>query len=106
MAINRVCAPLPPERRSVNPLALQLDFGHLDSDVVTRPLIIKISEYSHRNDKRPDNCYCEWFHQGILQFEFFRPLGLIPAMRDAAGRDMVTGSRPLREWFNASAALI
>jgi hypothetical protein len=34
-------------------------------------LIIKISEHSHRNDKRPDNCYCEWFHQGILQFEFF-----------------------------------
>jgi hypothetical protein len=54
-----------------NSLARQLDFGHLDGDVVSRPLIIKISEHSHRNDKRPDNCYCEWFHQGILQFEFF-----------------------------------
>ena len=32
--------------------------------VVTRPLIVRISEYSHRNDNRPDNCYCEWFHQG------------------------------------------
>jgi hypothetical protein len=51
-------------------------------------LIIRISEYSHRNDKRADNCYCEWFHQGILQFEFIRPLHLIPAMRDP-----VMGSR-------------
>src|SRR3984893_16397791 len=65
-------------RTSVNPLVLQLDFGHLDGDVVSRPLIIKISEHSHRNDKRPDNCYCEWFHQGILQFEFFRPLHSYP----------------------------
>ncbi len=81
---------------SVNQLALQLDFWHLDGDVVSRPLIIKISEHSHRNDKRSDNCYCEWFHQGILQFEFFRSLHLIPAMRDAAERDPVTGSRPLR----------
>jgi hypothetical protein len=52
-------------------LRLQLDFGQSDSDVVTRPFIIKISEHSHRNDKRSDNCYCERFHQGILQFEFF-----------------------------------
>jgi len=80
-------------RTSVNPLVLQLDFGHLDGDVVSRPLIIKISEHSHRNDKRPDNCYCEWFHQGILQFEFFRPLHLIPVMRDPTGRDPVTRSR-------------
>src|ERR1700732_883013 len=41
-------------RTSVNPLGLQLDFGHLDCDVVTRPLIIKISKDSHRNDERPD----------------------------------------------------
>jgi hypothetical protein len=69
-------------RTSVNPLVLQLDFGQLDSNVVTRPLVIKISEHSHRNGKRRDNCYCKWFHQGILQFEFFRPLHLIPALRD------------------------
>jgi hypothetical protein len=52
-------------------LRLQLDFWHLDSDIVTRPLIIKISEHSHRNDKRPDNCHCNWFHQRMLQFDFF-----------------------------------
>jgi hypothetical protein len=61
-------------RTSVNPLVLHLDFGHLDRDVVPRPLIIKISDHSHRNDKRPDNRCCEWFHQGILQFDLFRPL--------------------------------
>ena len=66
MAIN--CLRTLPSRTSVNPLVLQLDFGQLDSNVISRPLVIKISEYCHRNDKRPDNCYCEWFHQGILQF--------------------------------------
>jgi hypothetical protein len=71
-------------------LRLQLDFWHLDSDIVTRPLTIKISEHSHRNDKCPDNCHCNWFHQRMLQSEFFRPLDLIPAMRDP-----VTGSRPV-----------
>jgi hypothetical protein len=82
----------------------------LDGDVVSRPLIIKISEHSHRNDKRPDNCYCEWFHQGILQFEFFRPLHLIPVMRDPTGRPgdevapstpMVRTRRMIRDWHPA-----
>ena len=68
---------------------LQLDFGNLDSDIVTRPLIIKISEPSHRNDKRRDNCNCDWFHDGILRFEIFSTASLIPAMRDP-----VTRSRP------------
>jgi hypothetical protein len=101
MAIN--CQRTLTSRTSVNPLVLQLDFGQLDSNVVSRPLIIKISDHSHRNHKRTDNCYCEWFHQAILQFEFFRPLYLIPAMRDAAGRDPVTGSRPLRQWLDLAA---
>jgi hypothetical protein len=79
-------------------LRLQLDFGQSDSDVVTRPLIIKISEHSHRNDKRSDNCYCEWFHQGILQFE---TLHLIPAMRDP-----VTGSRLLCQTHQQTAAAL
>ena len=61
-----------------------------DSDVVAHPLIIKIPEHRHRNDKRRDNCYCVRFHQGILQFEFFRTRHLIPDMRDP-----VTGSRPI-----------
>ena len=65
-----VCAPLT-SQTTVKPLVLQLDLGHLNSDVVSRPLIIEISKHSHPNDKRSDNCYCEWFHQGILQFEFF-----------------------------------
>ena len=93
MAIN--CLRTLTSRTSVNPLVLQLDFGQLDSNVVSRPLVIKISEHYHRNDKRPDNCYCEWFHQGILQFECFRPLHLILAMRDpvngAATELMATG---------------
>ena len=87
MAIN--CQRTLTSRASVKPLVLQLDFGQLDSDVVSRPLIIEISEHSHRSHKRPDNCYCEWFHQGILQFEFFRPLHLILAMGDP-----VTGGAP------------
>jgi hypothetical protein len=58
-------------RTSVNALVLQLDFRHLDCDVVTRPLIIKISEDSHRNDKRSDNYYCERFHQGFSSSSFF-----------------------------------
>jgi hypothetical protein len=93
----------PTRAGSHTPLFLQLDFGHLDGDVVSRPLIIKISEHNHRNDKRPDNCYCEWFHQGILQFEFFRPLHLIPVMRDPTWRDPVTRSRPLRQWLDPAA---
>jgi len=72
MAIN--CQRTLTSRTSVNPLVLQLDFGQLDSNVVSRPLVIKISEHCHRNHKRPDNCYCKWFHQGILQFDLFRPL--------------------------------
>src|ERR1035437_7588877 len=87
-------------RTSVNLLGLQLDFWHLDCDIVVRPLIIKISDHSHRNDKRPDNCYCEWFHLGILQFECFRPHHLIPTLRDAWGCGPVTGSRPLYQCFN------
>jgi len=83
MAINCLSTPYPlTSRTRANPLVLQLDFGQLDSNVVSRPLVIKISEHSYRNDKRADNCYCEWFHQGILQFEFFRPLCLIPAVCD------------------------
>jgi len=82
---HSVCAPIRPERVSI----LQLDFGNLDSDIVTRPLIIKISEHSHRNDKRRDNCNCDWFHDGILRFEIFSTASLIPAMRDP-----VTRSRP------------
>jgi hypothetical protein len=34
-------------------------------------LIIKISEDSHRNDKRSDNYYCERFHQGFSSSSFF-----------------------------------
>lgn len=30
-------------------------------------MIIKISEHGHRNRKCHNNCYCEWFHQCILQ---------------------------------------
>jgi hypothetical protein len=52
---------------ALNPLGLHLDFWHLDCYVATRPLIIKISEQSHRNHKHPDNSDCEGFHQGILQ---------------------------------------
>jgi len=80
MGIN--CQRTLTSRTSVNPLVLQLDFGQLDSNVVSRPLVIKISEHCHRNHKRPDNCYCKWFRQGILQLEISRPLPLIPAMRD------------------------
>jgi hypothetical protein len=69
-----------PLRTSVNPLGPQFDFWQLDCDVATRPLIIKISQHSHRNDKRSDNCECYWFHQGILQFEYCR-LHLTSAMR-------------------------
>ena len=69
MPLKHVSAPYP--RTSIKPLVLQFDFGHSNSDVVTRPLIIKISEHSHRNDKCRDNCYCERFHQGILRFELF-----------------------------------
>jgi hypothetical protein len=45
-------------------------------------LIIKISEHSHRNDKRPDNCYCEWFHQ-VFSSSSFSTASPIPTMRDA-----------------------
>ncbi len=84
-------------RTSVNPLALQLDFGHLDCDVAPRPLIIKISDHSHRNDKRTNKCYCEWFHQGILQFGYFRPLHLSRrcATRGARPGDGVAPSTPM-----------
>jgi hypothetical protein len=90
MPLKHVSAPYP--RTSIKPLVLQFDFGHSNSDVVTRPLIIKISEHSHRNDKCRDNCYCERFHQGILRFEVFRPRHLIPTMRDP-----MAGPRLLRQ---------
>jgi hypothetical protein len=81
-------------------LRLQLDFGQSDSDVVTRPLIIKISDHSHRNDKRPDNCYCEWFHQGILQFEFF------DASPDPCHARPGDGVTPLRQTHQHTAAAL
>jgi hypothetical protein len=56
----------------------------------------QISEHSHRNDKRPDNCHCNCFISVFSSSNFFRPLDLIPAMRDP-----VTGSRPLRQRINA-----
>ena len=97
MAIN--CQRTLTSRTSVNPLVLQLDFGQLDSNVVSRPLVIKISEHCHRNHKRPDNCYCKWFRQGILQLEISRPLPLILAMRDpmTGPRCIVNGYRRNRE---------
>src|SRR3984893_12449799 len=80
--VNHGCAGFQSLDPSVTPLVLQLDFGHLDSDVVSRPLIIEISEHCYRNDKRPDSCCCQSFPQSSLLFEFFRPRHLIPAMRD------------------------
>src|SRR6202011_2758861 len=78
-------------RTSVNPLVLQLDFGQLDGDVVPRPLIIKISEHSHRNDKRPDNCYC--FIRVFSSSSFFDRFSPDPC--DARPGDEVAPSTPM-----------
>src|ERR1700674_5544726 len=44
-------------------LFLQRDFGQLNCNVVSRPLIIKISDEAQRNDKPANNQCCERFHQ-------------------------------------------
>jgi hypothetical protein len=91
-------------RTSVNALVLQLDFRHLDCDVVTRPLIIKISEDSHRNDKRSDNYYCERFHQGFSSSSFFDRFTRSLRCGGARNGDGVAPSTPMVQ--RTSTALI
>ena len=51
-------------------LPLELDFGQADCDVVTRPLIVEVSNHGQRNNERADNCSCERFHQAYSSFGF------------------------------------
>jgi hypothetical protein len=44
-------------------LFLQRDFGQLNCNVVSRPLIIEISDEAQGNDKPANNQCCERFHQ-------------------------------------------
>ena len=98
-------APLPPALQAPLPLAPQQREERASPPparrqrgrrVVTRPLIISISEYSHRNDKRPDNCYCEWFHQGNSPVRVFST-----ASPDPCPARPGDGVAPLRRRINA-----
>jgi len=51
-------------------LRLEFDFRRADCDVVSRPLIVEVSNNGQRNDEPADNSCCDRFHQTYSSLSF------------------------------------